>query len=74
MLTRLTEFLDKNDIIYKHRFEFKKKNQPHRQYLVYMQYLQIHLIKNAMLAVWFGVPKKYLILSTTKYPFKTVTL
>lgn len=25
MLTRLTEFLDKNDIIYKHRFEFKKK-------------------------------------------------
>ena len=27
MLTRLTEFLDKNDIIYKHRFEFKKKKK-----------------------------------------------
>ena len=25
MLTRLTELLDKNDIIYKHQFEFKKK-------------------------------------------------
>ena len=76
MLTRLTEFLDKNDIIYKHRFEFKKKkkNQPHRQSLIYMQYLQIHLIKNAMLAAWFGVLKKYLILSTSKYPSKTVTL
>ena len=73
MLTRLTEFLDKNDIIYKHRFEFKKKKINHTG-SIYMQYLQIHLIKNAMLAVWFGVPKKYLILSTTKYPFKTVTL
>ena len=27
MLTRLTEFLDKNNIIYKHRFEFKKKKK-----------------------------------------------
>ena len=38
MLTRLTEFLDKNDIIYKHRFEFKKKKKKSTTQAVFSLY------------------------------------
>ena len=39
ILTRLLEFHDKNNIIYKHQFDFQKTNQPLKQYLTYTQEL-----------------------------------
>ena len=38
-LTRLLDFHDKNNIIYKHQFGFQKTNQPLKQYLTYTQEL-----------------------------------
>ena len=66
MLTRLSDFLDKNNIIYKHQFGFEK-NKLTTQAVFDLYTRIVGVLEGTMLVVCFWTLQKHLILLTTKY-------
>ena len=64
---RLTKFIDKNDILSKHQYGFRKNRSTELQYLTLLIELQRQLMKESLLLVFFLVYQKLLMQLITRF-------